>query len=191
MRTRFLVIPLLLSLLSFYGCARPQGYSPQSKRAYILQMRDNTLAEIYQKSPYMKDLVEHAAGYGVFSNFNTQLLIVGSGNGYGVVTNNANGKTTFMRMAEGGVGLGVALTDFRELIIFNNPVVMRQFITKGWDFGVQGDAVLKSKTEGAAASGTVPLSSDIVIYQLTKQGIALRTNVGAEKYWIDSDLNYY
>jgi lipid-binding SYLF domain-containing protein len=191
MRTSLLVISLLFSLLSFYGCAKPQGYSPQSKRAYILQMRDNTLAEIYSKSPYMKDLVAHAAGYGVFSNINTQLLIIGSGNGYGVVTDNANGKTTFMRMAEGGVGLGVALTDFKELIIFNNPAVMRQFISSGWDFGVQGDAVLKSKTQGAAASGSVPFDSDIVIYQLTKQGIALRTNVGAEKYWIDSDLNYY
>jgi hypothetical protein len=94
-------------------------------------------------------------------------------------------------MAEGGVGLGVALTDLRELIIFNNPAVMRQFISSGWDFGVQGDAALKSKTQGSAASGEVPFDSDIVIYQITKQGVALRTNVGAEKYWIDSDLNYY
>ena len=191
MRKSLLMISLLFSLLSFYGCAKPQGYSPQSKRAYVIQMRDNTLAEIYRKSPYVKDLVEHAAGYGVFSNINTQLLIVGSGNGYGVITDNSNGKTTFMRMAGGGVGLGVALTDFRELIIFNNKAVLRQFISKGWDFGVQGDAVLKSKSQGAAASGSVPFDSDIIIYQLTKQGIALRTNVGVEKYWIDSDLNYY
>ena len=124
-----------------------------SQRAYILQMRDNTLAELYRRSPYMKDLVEHAAGYGVFSNINTQLLVFGSGNGYGVITENGSGKTTYMKMAEGGVGLGVALTDFREVIIFNNPAVMRQFISKGWDFGVQGDAVLKSKKQGAAASG--------------------------------------
>jgi hypothetical protein len=154
-------------------------------------MRDNTLAEMYLKSPYLEDRVKNSAGYGVFSNINTQLLILGSGNGYGVITDNSNGKTTFMRMAQGGVGLGVALTDFRELIIFNNPAVMNQFISSGWDFGVQGDAVLKSKTKGAAASGQVPFDSDIIIYQLTKQGIALRTNVGAEKYWIDSDLNYY
>lgn len=191
MRTGLLLFSILFSMLSFYGCAKPQGNTPVSQRAYILQMRDTTLAEIYQKSPYVEDLVQHAAGYGVFSNINTQLLVFGSGNGYGVITDNSNGKTTFMRMAEGGVGLGVALTDFRELIIFNNPAVMRQFISSGWDFGVQGDAVLKSKTKGAAASGTVPFESDIVIYQLTKQGIALRTNVGAEKYWIDSDLNYY
>ena len=191
MRISLMLFTLLFSALSLYGCAKPQGNTPVSQRAYILQMRDNTLAEIYQKSPYVKDLVQHAAGYGVFSNINTQLLVFGSGNGYGVITDNSNGKTTYMRMAEGAVGLGVALTDFRELIIFNNPTVMRQFISKGWDFGVQGDAVLKSKTKGAAASGNVPFDSDIIIYQLTKQGVALRTNIGAEKYWIDSDLNYY
>jgi lipid-binding SYLF domain-containing protein len=191
MRISLLLFSLLCTAFAFYGCAKPKGNTPVSQRAYILQMRDNTLAEIYQKDPYMQDLVQHAAGYGVFSNINTQLLILGSGNGYGVITDNSNGKTTFMRMAQGGVGLGVALTDFRELIIFNNPAVMRQFISSGWDFGVQGDAVLKSKTKGSAASGQVPFDSDIIIYQLTKQGIALRTNVGAEKYWIDSDLNYY
>ena len=191
MRASLLLFSILFSMLSFYGCAKPKGNTPVSQRAYILQMRDNTLAEIYQKSPYVEDLVQHAAGYGVFSNINTQLLVFGSGNGYGVITENGSGKTTYMRMAEGGVGLGVALTDFRELIIFNNKSVLQQFISKGWDFGVQGDAVLKSKTKGAAASGSVPFNSDIIIYQLTKQGIALRTNVGAEKYWIDSDLNYY
>ena len=191
MRASLLLFSILFSMLSFYGCAKPKGNTPVSQRAYILQMRDNTLAEIYQKSPYVEDLVQHAVGYGVFSNINTQLLVFGSGNGYGVITENGSGKTTYMRMAECGVGLGVALTDFRELIIFNNKSVLQQFISKGWDFGVQGDAVLKSKTKGAAASGSVPFNSDIIIYQLTKQGIALRTNVGAEKYWIDSDLNYY
>jgi len=191
MRISLLLFSIFFTALVFFGCAKPQGNTPVSQRAYILQMRDTTLAEIYQKSPYVEDLVQHAAGYGVFSNINTQLLIIGSGNGYGVITENGSGKTTFMRMAEGGVGLGVALTDFRELIIFNNAAVMRQFISSGWDFGVQGDAVLKSKTKGAAAAGEIPFDSDIIIYQLTKQGIALRTNVGAEKYWIDSDLNYY
>jgi lipid-binding SYLF domain-containing protein len=191
MRVSLILFSIFFTALAFFGCAKPKGNTPVSQRAYILQMRDNTIADLYSKKPYTKELIEHAAGYGVFSNINTQLLIIGSGNGYGVITDNSNGKTTYMRMAEGGVGLGVALTDFREVIIFNSPIVLSQFISKGWDFGVQGDAVLKSKTKGAAAAGEIPFDSDIIIYQLTKRGIALRTNVGAEKYWIDSDLNYY
>ncbi len=191
MRASVILLSVILSAVLMSACARPKGETPQQKRDFVLRMKDRTLEDLYAAKPFTRDLVKNAAGYGVFSNINTQLLVLGSGSGYGVIVDNANGKTTYMKMAEGGVGLGVAVTDFREVIIFNNPAVMRQFISSGWDFGVQGDAVLKSRTEGAAASGEVPFQSDIVIYQLTKQGIALRTNVGAEKYWIDSELNYY
>lgn len=191
MKVSMMLLAVIMSVTVLYGCARPKGESPQAKRDYVLRMRDRTLEDLYASKPFTRELVEHAAGYGVFSNINTQLLVLGSGSGYGVIVDNSNGKTTYMKMAEGGVGLGVAVTDFREVIIFNSPTVLREFISKGWDFGVQGDAVLKSKKEGGAASGKIPFESDIIIYQLTKQGIALRTNVGAEKYWIDSELNYY
>jgi len=191
MRVCAMVLSVVISVTFLYACARPKGGTPQEKRDFVLRMKDRTLEDLYAAKPFTRDLIKNAAGYGVFSNINTQLLVLGSGSGYGVIVDNANGKTTYMKMAEGGVGLGVAVTDFREVIIFNNPAVMRQFISKGWDFGVQGDAVLKSRKEGGGASGEIPFQSDIVIYQLTKQGIALRTNVGAEKYWIDSDLNYY
>lgn len=191
MRACAMVLSVIISVAFLYACARPKGGNPQEKRDFVLRMKDRTLEDLYAAKPFTKDMIKNAAGYGVFSNINTQLLVLGSGSGYGVIVDNATGKKTYMKMAEGGVGLGVAVTDFREVIIFNNPAVMRQFISKGWDFGVQGDAVLKSRTEGGGASGKIPFESDIVIYQLTKQGIALRTNVGAEKYWIDSDLNYY
>lgn len=191
MRVCLMVVSVVILATFMSACARPKGETPQQKRDFVLRMKDRTLEDLYAAKPFTRDMIKNAAGYGVFSNINTQLLVLGSGSGYGVIVDNANGKTTYMKMAEGGVGLGVAVTDFREVIIFNNPAVMRQFISSGWDFGVQGDAVLKSRTEGAAASGEVPFQTDIVIYQLTKQGIALRTNVGAEKYWIDSELNYY
>jgi len=190
MRASVILLSVILSAVVLSACARPKGATPQEKRDFVLRMKDRTLEDLYAAKPFTRDLIKNAAGYGVFSNINTQLLVLGSGSGYGVIVDNANGKTTYMKMAEGGVGLGVAVTDFREVIIFNNPTVMRQFISSGWDFGVQGDAVLKSRTEGGGASGEVPFQSDIVIYQLTKQGIALRTNVGAEIYWIDSELNY-
>ena len=191
MRFFFMVLTLIVSLGFIYSCAKPKGYSPQSKRAYIQQMKTITLSDLYAAKPVTRELIEHAAGYGVFSNISTQLLVVGTGNGYGVVVDNATGKETYMKMAEGGIGLGVAFTDMREVIIFNSPIVLSEFIRKGWDFGVQGDAALKSKSEGAAASGNIPFNSDMIIYQITDQGVALRTNVGAEKYWIDSELNYY
>jgi len=189
MRTQSLLLSLLLVFFLVSSCARPKGATPELKRDYVLQMKDNTLAELYAKKPYMKDVVEKSAGYAVFSNFNTQLLVVGTGNGYGVAVDNSNGDKIFMRMAEGGVGLGVALTDFREVVIFNNKEAFLEFVTEGWNFGAKGDAAAKYKDDGAATGGEVPLDSDIIVVQMTKSGIALRASMGAAKYWIDDELN--
>ena len=130
-------LSLFLVLTVIYGCARPKGETPEQKRAYVQQMKKETLAELYAEKPFAKDLIEKSVGYGVFSNFNTQLLVFGSGNGYGVVTDNSNGDEIYMSMAEGGVGLGVALKDFREVIIFNNKEVFHKFVTDGWNYGAQ------------------------------------------------------
>ncbi len=189
MRLGIKFLSLLLVVTVIYGCARPKGDTPQQKRDYVQQMKDNTLAELYAEKPFTRDLIKQSVGYGVFSNFNTQLLIVGSGNGYGVVTDNSNRDQIYMKMAEGGIGLGVALKDFREIIIFNNKEVFYQFVTDGWNYGAQGDAALKYDDTGGATGGEVPLNSDIVVIQMTKDGIALRATVGASKYWIDEELN--
>ena len=189
MRLCIKLLSLLLVVTVIYGCARPKGSTPEQKRAFVQQMKNDTLAELYAKKPFTRDLIEQSVGYGVFSNFNTQILIVGSGNGYGVVTDNSNGDQIYMRMAEGGVGLGVALKDFREVVIFNSKEVFYKFVTDGWNYGAQGDAAFKYEDKGGAAGGEVPLDSEVVVIQMTKDGIALRASLGASKFWIDQELN--
>ncbi len=189
MRAFSLIVAIIAVGMLFSACARPKGDTPQEKRNFVLQMKDNALAKLYAQKPYAKEVVSNAAGYAVFSNFNTQLLVVGSGNGYGVAIDNSNGDEIFMRMAEGAVGLGVAFKDFEEVIVFNNKEVFYQFITDGWNYSAQGDAVAKYDDDGGAATGEVPLNSDVVVFQMTKDGIALRANIGASKFWIDDDLN--
>ena len=189
MRLSLTLISMFLLLTVIYGCARPKGATPEQKRNYVQGMKQSTLADLYAEKPFTRDLIKESVGYGVFSNFNTQLLIVGSGNGYGVVTDNSNGDQIYMRMAEGGVGLGVALKDFREVIIFNDKEAFYKFVTEGWNYGAQGDAALKYDDTGGATGGEVPLNSDVVVIQMTEDGIALRANLGASKFWIDNDLN--
>ena len=82
-----------------------------------------------------------------------------------------------------------AFKDFEEVIIFNNRAVFNQFITDGWNYTAQGDAVAKYKDDGGAATGEVPLDSDVVVFQMTKDGIALRATIGASKYWVNDELN--
>jgi len=190
-RGKIYYIVILTCLFILAGCAKPQGNTPQEKREFVNEMADATLAELYAQVPVSRSLVKNSVGYGVFSNINTQLMFFGTGNGYGVVTDNANGLKTYMRMGEGGIGLGVAVLDFREVIIFNDQSAYNNFVTEGWSFGGQGNAAAKYEGTGGAASGEVPLDSAVVVYQITKSGIALRANFSASKYWLDKDLNNY
>jgi len=40
-----------------------------------------------------------------------------------------------MNMAEAGVGIGLGLKDFREVIVLNSRGKLNNFITSGWNVG--------------------------------------------------------
>lgn len=183
---------LLIGMFLVIACARAQGVDPAEKRAFALQMHNDTLNELYREQPQAKRQIENAAGYATFSNINIQLLFFGSGNGYGVAVDRYSGKKTYMKMLQASAGLGIALKDFREVIIFNSDRDFTNFIVHGWDLGIGAGAGAKSDETGAEATGAVSVVSDsIIIYQLTKSGIELRTSVNGKKYWLDDELNYY
>ena len=74
-----------LCVLLIAGCATPQGDTASEQRASVQQMAQDTLAEAYRLNPGLQNKVKQAAGYGVFSNRGAKLLVVSSGNGYGLV----------------------------------------------------------------------------------------------------------
>lgn len=190
---RYILMLTVLSLVCFVfiiSCAKPQGTTPSEKRQYILNMEEQTMAELYARRPESKVQVDKSAGYAVFSNINTQLLFFGGGNGYGVAVDRSTGKKTYMRMLQASAGIGVALKDFREVMIFRNAQSFRNFVTKGWDMSVQAGAGAKTEEQGGAESGAISVSEDIITYHITSEGIELRTNVAGKKYWQDNELNY-
>jgi lipid-binding SYLF domain-containing protein len=190
MKTRNFSISMIVLLIFSAGCIGPKGFKPDQKREFVLNMKDDALSQLYREKPHTQKLIENAAGYGVFSNINTQILFVGGGGGYGLITDNQNGTQTYMKMGEVGLALGVGIKDFREIIIFNSPGVLYKFINFGWDLTLAGDAAAKSGSKGGAIGTETDFQSDIVIYQITKNGIALSTSLVGSKYWKDKELNY-
>lgn len=171
------------------SCATPKGATRQDQKGYVLKMKDETLSELYRTKPETRALIKNGAGYGVFSNIGSYLLLISTGSGYGVVVDNSTGAQTFMKMAQAGAGLGLGIKDFRLVFIFRTREVINDFIEKGWEFGGQADAAAKSGEKGAAAGGEVYINSDIMIYQITKSGVALQATVAGTKYWKDKELN--
>ena len=170
------------------GCATTKGTRPFEKRAAILDMKNNTLAELYRVHPQARSQIAKSPGYAVFSNANVNIIFASFGGGYGVVKNNKTGKHTYMKMGEFGVGLGLGAKDFRAVFIFHDQHIMNRFINSGWEFGGHADAAAKASDKGAAVGGEVLLDK-ITIYQLTKSGLALQATVKGTKYWKDDALN--
>ncbi len=205
-----LAIAIICSSLALdTGCHKPKGKTTLERRQFTRDMRDKILADLYASKPELKQRVEQAAGYAAFSSMNTHILLMTTGHGYGIVVDNRERSETFMRMAEVGAGIGVALKNIRVVMIFPNRTVMETFRDKGWQFGGQAQAAAKvddtggaigtqgtvsegGGSVGAAAEGgtTGAMSSHgIEIYRLTKAGVALHATLTGTKYWKDGKLN--
>lgn len=205
-------VVLSVSLVGLLGgCATPRGGSSMDKQAYVREMRDKTLNDFFAAQPDLRNRVNEAAGYGVFSNVNVTLLFISSGHGYGVVKDNATGKETYMRMAGLGAGLGAGLKDFRALFVFPTAAALDKFVTEGWEFGGQAEGAVTAGDKGVAAGGHASAASGgaaagtgakaqsasavpsaagaIEIYRLTDTGLALHATVDGTKYWRDGELN--
>jgi len=188
MKRKYSLSIFLILLLTLAGCATTGGKSPQEKRAAVLEMQQDVLEDLYKLHPQAKSQIADAPGFGVFSNANVNIIFASFGGGYGVVTDNKNGRKTYMNMGEVGIGLGLGLKDFRAVFIFNDRPTLDKFIRSGWEFGGHADAAAKASDKGAAVGGEALLDR-ITIYQLTKTGLALQATVKGTKYWKSKELN--
>ena len=188
MKPNFFTSLFALCVLLIAGCATPQGDTASEKRASVQQMAQDTLTEAYRLNPGLQGKVKRAAGYGVFSNRSSKILLMSSGNGYGLVRDNRTGRDTYMRMAEVGGGLGFGIKDFRALFVFRDDQTLRQFVDSGWDFGGDVGAAAKTRTQGGQVSAGAS-AQGIEIYQFTDRGLELAATVAGTKYWQDEELN--
>jgi lipid-binding SYLF domain-containing protein len=188
MKLSKIVLFVLFFAISLSGCATTKGTTPQDKRQAILDMKKETLADLYKVRPQAKSQIAKSPGYAVFSDANVNVIFASFGGGYGVVRNNKTGKHTYMKMGELGIGLGLGVKDFRAIFIFHDHDTMNYFIESGWEFGGHADAAAKASDKGAAVGGEA-LIDNITVYQLTESGLALQATVKGTKYWKDKTLN--
>ncbi|HSW02490.1 MAG TPA: YSC84-related protein [Sedimentisphaerales bacterium] len=172
------------------GCsAGKKGMTIEERRQAVANMEAETLQRLYKEAPDAKAKVENAPGYGVFSNANINLLIASAGGGYGVVVDNATKQRTYMKMALGGVGLGLGAKDYRVVMVFKDKATMDKFVEKGWGAGAHADAAAKTGDKGAEASVEGDIRSGIEVFSMTEAGLALQATIAGTKYWKDKELN--
>ena len=159
------------------------------KKAKTRKMADQTLQELYKLQPTAKTAVQKSAGYAVFNNMGTNLLLVSTARGAGVAVNSKSKQEVFMKMISAGAGLGIGVKDYRVIFIFENDKALANFLDSGWSGSAQTDAAAKAGKSGAAYSGAVEVAPGVWVYQITKNGLALQLTLQGTKYYKDDDLN--
>jgi lipid-binding SYLF domain-containing protein len=180
---------IIVILISLTGCGPRGNMTIAEKRQVIMDMEKETLARLYREAPETKEKISKAAGYGTFSNANVNVILISAGGGYGSVVDNSTGKRTYMKMALGGVGLGLGAKDYRVVMIFNDKATLNKFLESGWDFGAHADAAAKAGETGGELSGEGDIISGIEVFSMTESGLALQATVAGTKYWKDDKLN--
>ena len=178
---------IMLTLVT--GCG-PSAKLPVGERRQIIRdMETETLQRLYSEDISTKSKIRNAEGYGVFANANVNIIFASAGGGYGVVVDNSTGKRTYMKMALGGVGLGLGVKDYRQVLVFKSKEVMNKFIYSGWEFGGHADAAAKAGESGGELSEAGAIGEDIEAYSMTESGLTLQATVAGTKYWKNDDLN--
>jgi lipid-binding SYLF domain-containing protein len=194
MQKKLMVISLLCSFIfpmTVFADVNMKPNTPAEWRDYLRYRRDQTLNELYQLQPQARREIENAKGYATFTSLNVNLIFASVTAGRGIVHENRffGGKDTFMRMAQGGLGLGLGVKDFRAVFIFDNKEVLDKFVNSVWSFGGESDAAFKGGDTGGAMSGALAIAPGLRIYQLTQCGLPLQATVHGTKYWKDTYVN--
>jgi lipid-binding SYLF domain-containing protein len=187
MRVR-MIVPLFLALVLSAGALSAKD-TPEQKQAKTRKMAAQALADLYKLQPAAKAAIQKSAGYAVFNNMGTNLLLLSTARGSGIAVDSKTKQETFMKMISAGAGLGVGVKDYNVIFVFENEGALGQFINSGWAADAQTDAAAKTSKSGAAYSGAVQVAPGVWVYQITKKGLALEITLQGTKYYKDDDLN--
>jgi len=186
---RFKMIPCILAVALLSAFTYGAEDDNDKKREKSRKMATQTLEDLYKLQPTAKAAIHASAGYAVFNNMGTNLLLLSTARGSGIAVNTKSKRETFMKMISAGAYLGLGIKDYRVIFMFENVKALTQFLDSGWSGSAQADAAAKAGKSGGAYSGAAEIAPGVWVYQITKNGLALQLTLQGTKYYKDDDLN--
>ena len=182
-------VACILSLVFLAAVVAMADDSPDQKREKTRKMASETLEDLYKMEPTSRALIQKSAGYAVFNNMGANVLLLSTARGAGIAVNSQTKQETYMKMISAGAGLGLGVKGYRVVFVFKNDKALSQFLDSGWSGSAQTDAAAKAGEKGGAYSGAVEVAPGVLVYQITKKGLALQITLQGTKYYKDDDLN--
>ena len=183
------IIASTLTVILLAGGLANAKDSPEKKKEKTRKMAVQTLQDLYKLQPSAQGAIQKSAGYAVFNNMGTNVLLLSTARGAGVAVHSKTKQETCMKMISAGAGLGLGVKDYRVIFVFENDKAFSRFLNSGWSGSGQADAAAKAGKSGGAYSGAVQIEPGVWVYQITKNGLALQLTLQGTKYYKDNDLN--
>jgi hypothetical protein len=84
---RFRIITSSLAVILLAGGLASAGDSPDQKREKTRKMATQTLQDLHKLQPTSQAAIQKSAGYAVFNNMGTNLLLLSTARGAGIAVN--------------------------------------------------------------------------------------------------------
>lgn len=166
------------------GEAVTDAVSPDQSRGEIDTMAARTLKHLFADTPIAERLYDQSFGYAVFDSRKMSFVIT-TAFGAGVAVERAAGKRTYMKMATGGVNVGMGVQWYQVVFLFETRTRFRQFVNEGWDAG--GSGSLAAADAGANLGAT--FQNGLAVFQITEKGLMASADLTGTKYWKNDELN--
>ena len=180
----------VLAVLVVAGAAvMPSSRALADSAADIDKMAQSTLESLYAQKPSAARAVREAAGYAVFSDISTKILLAGGGGGKGVAVDNRSGAKTYMLMATVSAGLGLGISKSHLVWVFETREAFENFVNTGIQLGANANLTVNPGAGGGLYDGAVEAAPGAWLYQLSDAGLAAELTVQGTKYFKDPNLN--
>jgi len=158
--------------------------TPEESRKKIDSMAANTLKRLFAERKGAKGLHDKSHGYAVFDTRKFSILIT-TGFGGGVAVERGSAKRSYMKMATGGVNVGLGGQFYQLVFLFETKAKFDKFVNEGFEAGASAGAV----TGKASEELDVRFTDGVAVFQLTEKGLLLAADLTGTRYWKDGDLN--
>lgn len=156
-----------------------------ARRQELLRDADRALDELREQNESAARLINEAYGHAVFDTTKGGFLLTGAG-GTGVARAHEAAETTFMRLGQAGIGLGVGLENYKLVLLFEDQQTYRNFVAGQWDGNLSAQAAAGS--EGVAAEEQ--FIGGVRAYRVTDGGLMAQVDVSGARFWPVDRLNH-
>ncbi|MCU7959237.1 MAG: hypothetical protein KZQ58_04395 [gamma proteobacterium symbiont of Bathyaustriella thionipta] len=157
---------------------------PAETRKKINAMAKSSLRRLFRENAGSRKLYNKSYGYAIFDTRKFSFMIT-SGFGAGVAVARKSGKRTYMKMATGGVNIGMGGEFFQLVILFEDKKSFDSFVNDGFEAGGEASAVAGKDVADVGAR----FINGMAVYELTDVGLKFAADFSGTKYWKDDDLN--